>query len=120
MESELMKLVSEASPGVQEITYAALERIRELIPDAQEKVVTGYRSINFGTGPRMKDQFLALILHANHVNLQFFHGAALPDPRRLLEGTGKKMRHIKLKDAETIQAGDVADLVLAAAGKQGG
>ena len=120
MNPELNKLVREASPGVQEITYAALERIRGLIPDAQEKVVAGYRSINFGTGPAMKDQFLALILHSNHVNLQFFHGAALPDPGGLLEGTGKKMRHIKLKDAETIQAGEVADLILAAAGKPEG
>jgi len=33
----------------------------------------------------------------NHVNVGFFHGAALPDPAGLLEGTGKYMRHVKLK-----------------------
>jgi hypothetical protein len=32
-----------------------------------------------------------------HVNLGFFQGAALPDPARLLEGTGKFMRHVKLR-----------------------
>jgi hypothetical protein len=32
-----------------------------------------------------------------HVNVGFFHGAALPDPARLLQGTGKYMRHVKLK-----------------------
>ena len=32
-----------------------------------------------------------------HVNVGFFHGAALPDPARLLEGAGKFMRHVKLK-----------------------
>jgi hypothetical protein len=32
-----------------------------------------------------------------HVNVGFFHGAALPDPARLLEGTGKFMRHVKLR-----------------------
>src|SRR6185312_11202392 len=31
-----------------------------------------------------------------HVNVGFFHGAALHDPARLLEGTGKSMRHVKL------------------------
>ena len=31
-----------------------------------------------------------------HVNVGFFHGAALPDPARLLQGTGKFMRHVKL------------------------
>ena len=32
-----------------------------------------------------------------HVNVGFFHGAALPDPARLLEGAGKFMRHVRLK-----------------------
>ena len=32
-----------------------------------------------------------------HVNVGFFHGAALPDPSRLLQGTGKFMRHVKLR-----------------------
>jgi len=32
-----------------------------------------------------------------HVNVGFFHGATLPDPARLLEGTGKFMRHVKLR-----------------------
>ena len=33
----------------------------------------------------------------SHVNVGFFQGAALPDPAHLLEGTGKFMRHVKLK-----------------------
>src|SRR5690606_15345295 len=32
-----------------------------------------------------------------HVNVGFFRGAELPDPQRLLEGTGKRMRHVKLR-----------------------
>jgi hypothetical protein len=34
---------------------------------------------------------------ASHVNVGFFHGAALPDPTRLLKGTGKFMRRVKLR-----------------------
>jgi hypothetical protein len=34
---------------------------------------------------------------SSHVNVGFFHGAALPDPSRLLQGTGKFMRHVKLR-----------------------
>jgi hypothetical protein len=33
----------------------------------------------------------------NHVNVGFFYGAMLEDPARLLEGSGKRMRHVKLK-----------------------
>lgn len=32
-----------------------------------------------------------------HISVGFFHGASLPDPARLLQGTGKFMRHVKLK-----------------------
>ncbi|MCK5943651.1 MAG: DUF1801 domain-containing protein [Planctomycetes bacterium] len=32
-----------------------------------------------------------------HVNVGFFRGAELPDPERLLQGTGKRMRHVKLR-----------------------
>jgi hypothetical protein len=33
----------------------------------------------------------------SHVNVGFFQGSALPDPARLLQGTGKFMRHVKLR-----------------------
>jgi hypothetical protein len=33
----------------------------------------------------------------SHVNVGFFQGASLPDPARLLQGNGKRMRHVKLK-----------------------
>ena len=33
----------------------------------------------------------------SHVNVGFFHGASLPDPARMLQGTGKFMRHVKLR-----------------------
>ena len=36
-----------------------------------------------------------------HVNVGFFLGASLPDPARLLQGTGKFMRHVKLKPGMT-------------------
>jgi hypothetical protein len=33
----------------------------------------------------------------SHVNVGFFQGAGLPDPARLLQGEGKRMRHVKLR-----------------------
>lgn len=39
-----------------------------------------------------------------HVNVGFFRGAELPDPRGLLEGTGRSMRHVKLRPAEDVDA----------------
>lgn len=49
-----------------------------------------------------------------HVNLGFFHGADLDDPLHLLEGTGKRMRHIKFKPGCEPDSGAVSALIAAA------
>jgi hypothetical protein len=50
----------------------------------------------------------------SHVNVGFFHGAALHDPARLLQGSGKFMRHVKLKPAEEVNAAALTKLINAA------
>lgn len=49
-----------------------------------------------------------------HVNVGFFHGAALDDPVGLLEGTGKRMRHVKLRCGQHVNAAALRELVAAA------
>jgi hypothetical protein len=46
-----------------------------------------------------------------HVNVGFFHGAALPDPARLLQGSGKFMRHVKLRPGTPANAAALSRLV---------
>jgi hypothetical protein len=50
----------------------------------------------------------------SHVNVGFFHGAALPDPARLLQGNGKYMRHVKLTPESTTNAAALCTLIHAA------
>jgi hypothetical protein len=50
----------------------------------------------------------------SHVNVGFFHGAALPDPSRLLQGDGKIMRHVKLRPGTPPNAGALRTLINAA------
>ena len=49
-----------------------------------------------------------------HVNVGFFHGAALPDPARLLQGSGKSMRHVKLTPGSDTNAAALSRLIEAA------
>lgn len=49
-----------------------------------------------------------------HVNVGFFHGASLEDPARLLEGTGKHMRHVKLRPGQQVDAAALERLIEAA------
>ena len=50
----------------------------------------------------------------DHVNVGFFHGASLPDPTGLLEGTGKYMRHVKVKPSFALDTPALEALITAA------
>jgi hypothetical protein len=50
----------------------------------------------------------------SHVNVGFFHGAALPDPAQLLQGAGRFMRHVKLKPGTVTNAAALTKLIDAA------
>jgi hypothetical protein len=50
----------------------------------------------------------------SHVNVGFFYGAMLADPAGLLEGSGKRMRHVKLKPDTDVDAAALRDLIAAA------
>jgi hypothetical protein len=76
-------------------------RLREIIlsihPEAVEVVRLGDRAATYGLGPKkMSEGYVYIIPHTNWVNLGFYKGADLSDPDGLLEGTGKKLRHIKI------------------------
>ena len=49
-----------------------------------------------------------------HMNVGFFHGAALDDPTGLLEGAGKHMRHVKLRPGQPVDAAALNELIAAA------
>jgi hypothetical protein len=61
------------------------------------------RVLAFGRSDRMRDLLFALIAHKAHVNVQLADGVDLADPDGLVEGTGKRIRHVKVRtvgDAE--------------------
>lgn len=76
--------------------------VRELIHDGQPTACVG------GAAFAYVDAFKA------HVNLGFFQGAELPDPRGLLRGDGKSMRHVKLGPAHPVDEAAVRALIAAA------
>lgn len=47
----------------------------------------------------------------SHVNVGFFQGSSLPDPSRLLQGTGKFMRHVKVKPGTVTNASALSRLI---------
>ena len=58
--------------------------------------------------------FAYVDVFTSHVNVGFFQGAALPDPARLLQGTGRSMRHVKLRPGTDTSAVALSRLIDAA------
>ena len=70
---------------------------------------------SFGVGPRkMTEHYAYLGVQKTHVNLGFYHGTLLPDPGGLLEGTGQRLRHVKIRSLEPARVRALKKLLRAA------
>jgi len=89
---------------ISDLALALREVVLEEAPHASESIYQVYTvAIWFGFSGKMKDMFCYIAANARHVNLGFPRGAALPDPNRVLEGTGKTMRHIKFASERELE-----------------
>ncbi len=97
------------------IATALRSMVLEVHPDAVEVVRLGDRAASYGVGPKkMSEAHSYLLPHTNWVNLGFYHGTAVADPDGLLEGTGARMRHVKVRSVEEVDAPPLRALVAAA------
>jgi len=86
-----------------------VSRMRRCGPDVRELLHDGYPLVCVQDAP-----FAYVNSFRAHVNVGFFHGASLPDSAGLLEGTGKYMRHVKLRPGLTLDALALEALIRAA------
>lgn len=100
-------LLRESAPVVRSTFLAAADLVRAVMPDASEQVDLPDRVLAFGFGPpggvRMRGLAVGLIPHAAHVNVQLADGADLADPSGLIEGSGKRIRHVKCRTIEDVE-----------------
>ena len=104
------------NPEVQAAARALEAVIREELPDVAVQYDRGNGLLAFGRSMRMRDLLFALIPHSGWVNLQLADGALLPNPEALIEGTGKRIRHVKVRSAEAAGSARVRETVRAQIG----
>jgi len=108
---ELEQLLDGNDTGVVETLLALRKLVIGVCPDATETVHLGWKAVSYSRGGVMKGAICGLGPLANRVNVQLNQGALLDDPSGLLEGTGKKMRHVKVSSMESVDAEALRDLV---------
>jgi hypothetical protein len=95
----------DAQPGeLASIALTWFSYMRQCGTDVRELMHDGYATACVADAP-----FAYVGVFTDHVNVGFFHGTSLPDPARLLTGTGKYMRHVKIgrnsaHDASSLEA----------------
>ena len=106
---ELMEMTN---PELQSMARDLRALIFSVDKSSVEVVRLGERAATYGVGPKKMSEGYAYILpHKKWVNLGFYKGADLPDPAGLLEGTGKMLRHIRIKTVGDARRPEVCDLI---------
>ena len=113
IEADIDRLLAEHPPEQQAIERALRATIRRELPDGVEQVDFGNKLIAFGRSMKMRGLLFAIIAHKAHVNLQLADGADLPNVDGLIEGTGKRIRHMKIRTVADASAPPVLAIIRA-------
>jgi hypothetical protein len=100
-EQQLESFLAKYDPEVATFARRALTKMRQLVPGATEMVYDNYNWLVIGFGPteRPSEAIFSLVLPRGRVTLCFLQGAGLPDPAKLLQGSGNVVRNIRLYNA---------------------
>ncbi|HMK54294.1 MAG TPA: DUF1801 domain-containing protein [Methanobacteriaceae archaeon] len=84
-------------------------KTRELIlktePGLDEKI--RWKNLTYGD----KKMIMALVIHQKHLNLEFANGRELSEMGYLLEGTGKNIRHLKIRTKEDLESAVIPEVI---------
>lgn len=98
-------------PELGAIARAWFRQMRDCGPDVTELLHDGHPTACVGDAA-----FGYVNVFTSHVNIGFFHGAALEDRARLLQGTGRFMRHVKARPEALPEPSALKALIAAAYG----
>jgi hypothetical protein len=102
------------NPELRKVVRALRSFVKGIVPGVKE-------TVNAWGIPTFEapDPFCFYMAGKNHVTFGFHFGTSLPDPEGLLEGTGKNIRHVKLREVKDLEQKGLRGLVQAAARLKG-
>ena len=118
-EKRLDSFISKFEPELQGRIRSVRRALRRRLPTANELVWDNYNFfvIGYSATERPSDSVLSLAAASNGVGLSFYRGSTLPDPHRILLGSGAQNRFIRLESAKTLALPEVEALIAAAVGQ---
>ena len=97
--TQLARFIARYSPSVAAQFRRARAQVRALFPRGYELVFDNYNALGcgFSTSAKASGVLISVVAYPRWVTLFFFHGTRLPDPDRLLEGSGSRIRSVRLQ-----------------------
>jgi Domain of unknown function (DU1801) len=104
-EVQIKRLLEPFRPEVRDLAQYARRFLQAKMRGGYELVYDNYDALAFGYSPteRTSEAVIHLAVYAKYVKLGFNHGTALPDPKKLLGGSGKFARQIRISSPEQLQ-----------------
>lgn len=100
--AEINAFLADYSANVQTIARRARALIFNVAPNVIEQIDSSAKLPGYGYAETYKDTLCVIMPTKSGVNLGLPRGADMPDPANLLQGTGKRARHIKLTDVAQV------------------
>lgn len=110
---ELEDFLATFAPDVRNLALGLRDLVFEVEPKAIEQIDLPAHLLAYGYAKTYTHLMCVIILYKEYVNLGFPAGVDLPDPEGLLEGTGKRARHVKVRDLSQIDSPEIAALIQA-------
>jgi hypothetical protein len=116
LSNELADLLSAYPTEVRSLALKVRELVLSSIPNAIETVDGKARVVGYGYGTRYVDTIFTIILSKTGVKLGIVNGVELPDPKGLMQGAGKRHRHVQISESSDLQRPGLKALLKTAVG----
>ena len=108
-------VIRNSNPQIAAIAHRLRDLIVQVYPEVVEVPRPAEQHTGYGVGLNKASEIFGYLCPMQaYVRLGFYYGAALPDPKGLLEGAGKRLRHIKIYSLAEVERPQVRRLLEAA------
>ena len=115
---KLSSFLKPYSSEIQQLTIELRNFVTELIPEANELIWDNYNAVAmaYSKSEELKDAFCHIAVYSKHVNFGFNRGTELRTSSIRLEGTGKLIRHLKVKNRKDFPKAEITKMLWEALG----
>jgi len=111
--AQVAEFIGRYAPDIARAMTLSRRKMRALVPRGYELVYDNYNALGIGYGPGQKapHAIVSIVAYPRWVTLFFLYGAKLHDPHLLLEGTGSRVRSIRLQSPDDLDRADIKQLI---------